>query len=92
MNALRKILFTLLYATVIGWTIYLLTVDFYSMATLSQAYDNAVSVPFPVDWGEWQSLGLINGITLIILLFSAILANTQIKNLHMNGQAVKPND
>lgn len=56
-----------LYTIIIAWTIYLLTVDFYSLVSLSYGHTHAVHIPFPGKPFNFYLLGIINVATLFII-------------------------
>ncbi|MDI2091762.1 hypothetical protein [Commensalibacter oyaizuii] len=74
MTNLHRFLYGTFFSSMIAWTIYLLTVDFYSLAVVSQHYKHLVSIPFPGDWLNLYSLALINLVTLFVIFVSAIIA------------------
>lgn len=74
-----------LYGTVIGslivWTIYLLTIDFYSISFVEYQYKHIIHVPFPGNWLNLYFLATINLVTLLVIACSAFI--TQFKNIKL---------
>ncbi|CAI3949519.1 unnamed protein product [Commensalibacter communis] len=72
-----------LYGTIIGslivWTIYLLTIDFFSIAFVPYQYKQLIHVPLPGSWLNFSFLAVINLVTIFVISCLTLVA--QFKNI-----------
>ncbi|CAI3930698.1 unnamed protein product [Commensalibacter papalotli (ex Botero et al. 2024)] len=78
MNSLNRFLYGTIVSSLIVWTIYLLTIDFYSIAFVPYQYKHLTHIPFPGSWLNLYFLAIVNLATILVIFCSAFI--TQFKN------------
>ncbi|MDI2112009.1 hypothetical protein [Commensalibacter nepenthis] len=79
MYLIHRYLYGATVCSLVVWTIYLLTIDFFSIAFVPYQYKQLIHVPLPVSWLSFSYLALINMATLLIISGLTLIA--QFKNI-----------
>lgn len=81
MMQFNRFFYGIVFGSIIIWTIYLLTVDFYFIAITSYKMASVTNGPLPLKWTYGYNLGAINAITLFIIFCSTLLTRFKGQNL-----------
>lgn len=81
MHNLNRFLYGTIIGSLIVWTIYLLTIDFYSIAFVPYQYKHLAHIPFSGNWLNLYILAILNFVTIFVILCSAFIS--QIKNINV---------
>ncbi|OUI77881.1 hypothetical protein HK18_00545 [Commensalibacter intestini] len=79
MHSIHRFLYGTIIGSLIVWTIYLLTIDFYSIFFVTYQYKHIIHIPFPRNWFNLYFLATINLVTVLVISCSAFI--TQFKNI-----------
>lgn len=71
----------IVFSSIIAWTIYLLTIDFYAFTLLTYGPQSVTTGPIPVKLSYFSSLTTINLITLFIITVSILFSKLKCQNL-----------
>ncbi len=77
----NRFFYGIIFSSIITWTIYILTVDFYALTLLSYGPQSMTNGPIPVKWIQFFSLIPINFLTLVILIFAIFLSKLKCQKL-----------
>lgn len=81
MSQFNRFFYGIVFSCIIAWTIYILTVDFYSIALVNNGKQSITSGPLPIRWTHFSSLLVANVITLVIIAFSMAFNKYKCQNL-----------
>lgn len=76
-----RFFYGIVFSSVIIWTIYILTVDFYSIALLTYMPYSITNGPLPIKWTTPSSLITANLATLFIIGLSVLIKKYRCQNL-----------
>ena len=77
----NRIIYGILFSSIIAWTIYILTIDFYALTLLTYGPQSVTTGPIPIKLSHLSSLTSINLFTLLIITISILFSKIKCQNL-----------